>query len=93
MENNLTNRDAYIDEQSDYSICSVENDPNRRNTQMLTDFLRGKKFACDIRPTVTIETIEFPKGIIDVIVVHNRLDTPFFSRNHSRTNFVQTIYM
>ncbi|WP_461811701.1 hypothetical protein [Faecalimonas sp.] len=29
-------------------------DANRRNTQMLTDFIRSKKFAGDFRPVVTV---------------------------------------
>lgn len=82
MANNLSNRDAYIiigiDEEKNYEVCSVENDPNRRNTQMITDFLRGKKFAGDVRPTVTVESLRISKGIIDVIVVHNRWDTPYY---------------
>ena len=49
MANNLVNRDAYIiigiDENGDYSICDISADTNRRNTQMLTDFIRSKKFA------------------------------------------------
>lgn len=42
MANNLSNQDAYIiigiDEEKNNEVCSVKNDPNRRNTQMLTDF-------------------------------------------------------
>lgn len=82
MANNIADRDAYIiigiDEEMDYAVCSVESDSNRRNTQMLTDFLRGKKFAGDLRPTVTVEPLRITGGIIDVIVIHNRLDTPYY---------------
>lgn len=62
MANNLVDRDAYIiigiDEENDYSIQDVTQDKNRRNTQMLTDFIRGKKFAGDFRPVVTVEQIQ-----------------------------------
>ena len=43
MANNLANRDAYIiigvDEEQDYSIRDVCDDPNRRNTQMMVGIL------------------------------------------------------
>ena len=82
MANNLENRDAYIiigvDEEQDYSLVEVQEDPYRRNTQMLTDFLRDKKFAGDIRPVVTVESILVTGITIDVIVIHNSDNTPFF---------------
>lgn len=96
MANNLSNQDAYIiigiDEEKNYEVCSVKNDPNRRNTQMLTDFLRGKKFAGDLRPIVTVESFELQDGIIDVIVIYNSLDTPFYLKetykNQLRANHI-----
>ena len=46
MANNMVNRDAYIiigiDEENGYELCNVADDTNRKNTQNLTDFLRGK---------------------------------------------------
>lgn len=49
MANNLYDRDAYIiigvDEEKNYSIVGVQADPNRKNTQMLVDLLKDKKFA------------------------------------------------
>ena len=82
MANNLENRDAYIiigvDEEQDYSLVEVQEDPYRRNTQMLTDFLRDKKFAGDIRPVVTVESILVTGITIDVIVIHNSDNTPIF---------------
>ena len=96
MANNLSNRDAYIiigvDEETDYTICSVENDPDRRNTQMLSDFLKGKKFAGDSRPVVTVESFDMLSGVIDVIVIHNKLDTPYYLKetykNQIRANHI-----
>lgn len=41
-----------------FSVTGVEEDNNRRNTQNLVDFLKDKKFAGDMRPTVCVETIE-----------------------------------
>ena len=85
MANNLVNRDAYIiigiDEEDAYSVRDVQNDPNRKNTQMIVTFLRDKKFAGDIRPTVYVESIEMAKGTIDVIVVKNSTNTPFYLKN------------
>lgn len=82
MANNIENRDAYIiigiDEENDYFITGVEEDNNRRNTQNLVDFLKDKKFAGDMRPTVCVETIEIDDKLIDVIKVCNSLNTPFY---------------
>ena len=85
MANNLVNRDAYIiigiDEEDAYSTRDVKNDPNRKNTQMMVTFLRDKKFAGDIRPTVYVESIEMAAGTIDVIIVKNSTNTPFYLKN------------
>lgn len=82
MANNLSNRDAYIiigvDEEKDYAISSVKSAPNRRCTQQLVDFLRDKRFAGGIRPTVSVESICFGESVVDVIVVHDSNSTPFF---------------
>lgn len=82
MANNIENRDAYIiigiDEENDLSITGVEEDNNRRNTQNLVDFLKDKKFAGDMRPTVCVETIEIDDKLVDVIKVCNSLNTPFY---------------
>lgn len=92
MANNLKNHDAYIiigvDEEANYSICDVQADPNRRNTQNLTNFLSDKHFAGDFRPTVTVESLSYGDGMIDVIVVHNSLDVPFYLKEPyaSKTN-------
>lgn len=82
MANNLTDKDGYIvigiNEDDDYTINDVSNDPNRKNTQKLVDFLKDKKFAGDIRPVVKVEHIQFSEGVIDVIVVTNDNNTPYF---------------
>lgn len=82
MANNLENRDAYIiigvDEENNFKIHDVCNDPNRKNTQNLVDFLKDKKFAGGIRPSVHIENIEFNNNVIDVIVIENSDKTPFY---------------
>jgi len=96
MSNNLVNRDAYIiigiDEENDYSINDVQNDSNRKNTQKIVDFLKDKKFAGDIRPIVYVETISFSKGVIDVVVIQNSSNTPFYLKEKYKGVFENHIY-
>lgn len=96
MSNNLVNRDAYIiigiDEEDDYSINDVLNDSNRKNTQKIVDFLKDKKFAGDIRPIVFVESISFAKDVIDVIVIQNSSNTPFYLKEKYRGVFANHIY-
>lgn len=100
MANNLQNRNAYIiigiDEEKNYSIADVKQDPNRKNTQKLVDFLRDKKFAGGIRPLVYVESISLPDGEIDVIVIKNSHSTPFYlteSFESVRANYIYTRVM
>lgn len=82
MANNLVNRDCYIiigvDESNDFSVCDINTDPNRRNTLDLVSFLRTKNFSGGVRPVVTVRTVKLDAGEIDVIVIHNSSNTPFF---------------
>lgn len=97
MANNLENRDAYIiigvDENSGFSIIDIERDVNRRNTQQLTDFLRGKKFAGDYRPVITVESLRYPSGMIDIIIIHNSLNTPFYLKERYKGINPNNIYV
>ena len=97
MANNLENRDAYIiigvDEENDYSVLDMREDENRWNTQTLTDFLRTKKFAGESRPVVTVEHVSIYGVTIDVIVVHNSIDTPFFLRERYEKVNANNIYV
>ena len=96
MANNLSNRDAYIiigvDEESDYSICSVENDSNRRNTQQLVDFLKDKHFAGGYRPIASVESLFIDNCIIDVIVIHNDNSTPYYLTERYNSVNANNIY-
>lgn len=82
MANNLHNRNAYIiigvDEENEYRLVNVQNDPNRKSTQKIVDFLKDKKFASGIRPVVHVEQVQLQYGEIDVIVVENSHNTPFY---------------
>ena len=78
MANNLVNCDAYI-------IIGVSNngtivgvlDDDRKNQQNLIDFLKDKKFAGDIRPTVYVQTLDLEKQV-DVIIIKNTTYTPYY---------------
>lgn len=97
MANNMANKDAYIivgvDEENSFAVIGVENDLNRRNTQMLTDFLRSKKFSGDNRPIVTVENLFLNEKEIDVIVIHNSLNTPFFLKDSYKGINANNIYV
>lgn len=97
MANNLVNRDAYIiigvDEENDYKICDVRNDEKRLNTQMIVDFLKDKHFAGNIRPRVHISPIAINGSYVDVIVIENQSNTPFYLTklyNSVRPNVIYT---
>lgn len=81
MANNRADRDAYIIfgvKDKDYSIVGLENDSNRRNQQQMIDQLKDKSFAGGVRPTVYLRTIKIDKNEIDVLIIKNSTDTPFY---------------
>lgn len=96
MANNMENRDAYIiigiDEENDYNINDLTNANNRKNTQMVVDFLRDKKFAGGIRPQVVVESLQMTEGIIDVIIIKNGYYTPYFLEESYRNVNANNIY-
>ena len=89
MANNQVGRDAYIifgvsDSKSPdgVKIKGVQ-EANRKDQQHLIDFLRNKKFAGGVRPSVYLQTLEIPdeNGVcqqIDVVIVKDSAKTPFF---------------
>lgn len=87
MSNNLVNKDAYIiigvDEEDDYTTIDVSSDEDRRTTENIVSFLRTKEFAGEIRPRVTVETVFIESNAIDVIVIHNSNDTPYYLKKKS----------
>ncbi|MBR5915374.1 MAG: ATP-binding protein [Spirochaetia bacterium] len=89
MANNLVNRDAFIiigvsDSKSRDGVkVKGVNKDNRKNQNDLINFLRDKKFAGGIRPSVYLQTVMIPddEGVykeIDVIIIKNSSKTPFF---------------
>jgi len=84
MANNLVNRDAYI-------IIGVSDSKNpdgvrvqgvaeagRKNQQNLIDFLKDKKFFGGVRPVVYIHTLAFGDLEVDVVLIKNTANTPYF---------------
>lgn len=82
MANNISDKDGYIiigvDEEQDYITIDISSDSNRRKTQDVVCFLRDKKFAGGIRPTVYVETIELCGNQIDVLIIRNDNKTPYY---------------
>ena len=82
MANNLHNSDAYIiigvDEENGYEIRDIENDPGRKSTQNIVDILKDKKFAGGVRPLVRVEQLYLDDCNVDVIVIENSFNTPFY---------------
>lgn len=97
MANNLSNQDGFIiigvDEETDYEIQDIEDDPNRKKTQDLVSFLRDKKFAGGIRPTVTVQAIQLSQKTIDVIIVLNDRNTPYYLTEQYQGVFANNIYV
>lgn len=80
MANNRVDRDSYIvfGVSDDYEIKGLEGDENRKSQQNVTDFLKTKKFSGGIRPAVELKTLLIQDIQIDVLIVKNSTDTPFF---------------
>lgn len=100
MANNLHNRNAYIiigiDEEDNFAVVDVKADPNRRNTQNMVTFLRDKKFAGGTRPLIHVEQVSLSGEDVDVIVIENSGNTPFYLTDHFegvRANHIYTRIM
>ncbi|WP_079914147.1 ATP-binding protein [Paenibacillus sp. 32352] len=80
MANNRADRDAYIifGVSDVCEIKGVEGDENRKTQQNVIDFLKAKKFSGGIRPSVELKSLFIQGKQIDVLIVKNSTDTPFF---------------
>jgi Divergent AAA domain. len=81
MANNRVDRDAYIIfgiADRTFEVVGVENDENRRNQQQVIDFLKSKKFVSGIRPRVEMRTLMLAGHEVDVLIIKNSTDTPYF---------------
>lgn len=80
MANNMEDRDAYIIFGiHDYTmkVIGVENDPNRKNLNELSQFVAGKRFAV-YTPEIDFQTIELERHELDIIIVRNSNHTPYY---------------
>ena len=81
MANNRVDRDAYIIfgiEDETFNIVGVEEDSGRRSQQGVIDILKSKKFSSGIRPQIEMRTIHISGHEIDVMIIKNSTDTPYF---------------
>ncbi len=81
MANSRANRDAYIIlgvENKTFSIYGVEKDTNRRDQQKIVDILKGVSYAGSVRPRIELRNIMLEQHEIDVLVVKNTNDVPYY---------------
>lgn len=81
LANNRVNRDAYIIigvTDKTYEIKNVKKNKNRRNQQQVIDFLKSIKFSGGIRPEIEVRTINIENNELDILIVKNSYDTPYF---------------
>lgn len=93
MANNIEDRDAYIiiGVTDDGEIYGVEEE-NRKNQQNIINFLRDAKFAGDRRPTVLVKTLLISEKEIDVLVIKNTMDTPYYLTDDYQGVYKGNIY-
>ncbi len=93
MANNRANRDSYIIcgvEDKTFNIVGVENDPHRRNQQNIVDILRSVSFAGGVRPRVEVRTIQIDDHEVDIIIVKNSFDVPYYLEKSYQDNDIQS---
>lgn len=88
MANTQSDHDGYIIfgiDNNTHDAVGVENDPNRLVTENIISFLRGIPFSAGVRPSVQINTIHYQSHEIDVLIVKNTRNTPYFlSKNYNK---------
>ena len=81
--NTVHNDDCFLIfgiEDKTHKVVGVENDPNRYNTQQITDWLRKLPIEPNI-PNVKIQTIKLEEHQIDVMIIKNTDNVPVFLSN------------
>ena len=87
MANIRANRDAYIIFGVDNAFCIVgvekkeednEDEYIRRTQQNIVDILQSVKYAGGVRPRIEMRTIKLENHEIDVLIVKNTHDVPYF---------------
>jgi hypothetical protein len=72
------------DPREDCQIKGIENDAKRRSQSDIIDFLRSKPFAGDIRPEIKLRTIEVEDHQIDILIIFNKPQKPYYLREEYR---------
>lgn len=81
MANNRPRKDSYIIfgvDNETFSIVGVESDTYRRNQQGITDILRNITFVGSVRPRIEIQTITLDNHEIDVLIIKDSLEVPYY---------------
>ena len=95
MANNRSDRDGYIIfgvEDKTFNVIGLDEDNNRKNQQQIIDFLKDKKFVGGIRPTVELKTLEIKGKEIDVLIIKNTTDTPYYLAENFQSIRANHIY-
>ena len=79
MANNLENRDSYIifGVNNSREVVGIEASTKRKDQEAIIRFLRDKKFAGGIRPSVHLVTITINGKVLDVLIIKESTQTPF----------------
>lgn len=100
LANSITKSNKYLiygvtDPNVGCEIVGLES-KNRRTQTDIIDFLRSKRFAGDIRPEVEMQCHTIEGKQIDVLVIFDRREKPYFLkenyRHKQKTVFAQHIY-
>lgn len=81
LANNRVDRDAYLIfdvRDKTYEIIGIENDLSRKNQQKIIDFLKNISFVGGIRPSIEVKIIMIESHELDILIVKNSYDTPYF---------------
>lgn len=81
LANNRADRDAYLIfgiRDKTFEVVGIEDDPHRKNQQNIVDFLSSKEFAGQVRPRVEVCTIWLEQHEVDVFIVKNSTDVPYY---------------
>lgn len=95
MANNLIDRDAYIIfgiKDKTFEVIGIENSNNRKNSQNIIDFLKDKKFVGGIRPEIDLKTLNISNHQLDVLIIKNTSNTPYYLEESYRDVLPYHIY-
>ena len=80
LANNLDNKDAYLifGVSDNGEVKGIAGDENKKNQADIIDLLRNQKFAGRIPPFVKLETILYFDKEIDVLIIFNSNQVPYY---------------